>query len=114
MQRFDTSAAPQVPTAPEDDAALPAPTPTGQDAPAAAPPAEVATLRVALAKREWLLEALERQRDLVPGLTAIERVSGLSGEAFLERYYAVNRPVILQGEMADWPALTRCLPAWIS
>ncbi len=113
LQRFDTSAAPQVPTAPEDDAALPAPTPTGQDAPAAAPPAEVATLRVALAKREWLLEALERQRDLVPGLTAIERVSGLSGEAFLERYYAVNRPVILQGEMADWPALTRWTPEYL-
>ncbi len=74
---------------------------------------ETASLRLALAKREWLLESLERQRDLVPRLTVIERRSGLGAEEFLERYYAVNRPVILTGEMAGWPALTRWTPDYL-
>jgi ribosomal protein L16 Arg81 hydroxylase len=68
---------------------------------------------LALAKREWLLEGLERQRDLAPGLTALERRSGLSADEFLERYYAVNRPVILTGELTEWPALTRWTPEYL-
>jgi hypothetical protein len=116
LQNFDSSAAPDLPAAPQDDAALP------KAAPIPVPPAthaeqnqsaEIAALRLALAKRDWLLEAVERQRDLVPKLAAIERVSGLSGAAFLEQYYAVNRPVILTGEMADWPALTRWTPDYL-
>jgi hypothetical protein len=106
LRRFDTSAAPQVPTAPDDDATPPRPTP-------AAPSEETAALRLALAKREWLLEAVERQRDLVPKLVALERVAGLTGDAFLERYYATNRPVILAGEMAAWPALARWTPEYL-
>jgi len=117
LQRFDASTAPQVPTAPEDDASLPkaAPTPPHQGIQAAAqdPSEETAALRLALAKREWLLETLEHQRDLVPRLVAIERVLGLGGGAFLEQYYAVNRPVILTGEMADWPALARWTPEYL-
>ena len=58
-------------------------------------------------------DQLERQRDLVPRLTIIERRSGLGAEEFLERYYAVNRPVILKDEMADWPALTRWTPEYL-
>ena len=50
-----------------------------------------------------------------PGARAggIERRAGLSREEFLERYYAANRPVILTGEMADWPALTRWTPDYL-
>ncbi len=113
LPRFDRSAAPAVPAAPDDDAPprkavqppLPANIPDASEGNAA--------LRLALAKREWLLEALERQRDLAPGLTTIERRSGLSTEEFLERYYAANRPVILTGEMADWPALARWTPDYL-
>ncbi len=112
VQPFDRRAAPDVPVAPETD-------PPGQKA-ASAPDAgsqavlaELAALRLNLAKREWLLEAVERQRDLAPRLIAIDWRSGLSSEEFLEQYYAQNRPVILTGEMADWPALSRWTPDYL-
>jgi hypothetical protein len=109
VQPFDRSAAPDVPVAPELDVPLRAPAPA-QDAGAAA---ALAALRLALSKREWLLESIERQRDLVPGLVAIHWRAGLSEEAFVTEYYAQNRPVILTGEMADWPALSRWNPAYL-
>jgi hypothetical protein len=116
LRRFDTGAVPEIPPAPDDDAT---PQKTLQtlahaDTPAAVQSSEASVaLRVALAKREWLLETLERQRDLAPGLTTIGRRAGLSADEFLERYYAVNRPVILTGEMADWPALARWTPEYL-
>jgi len=115
LRRFDASAAPGLVIAPDEDAVRPdlAPDQGTDTAAAEGQPEGVAALRVALAKREWLLETIERQRDLVPRLAVIERVAGLSGETFLERYYAVNRPVILQGEMAGWPALARWTPAYL-
>jgi len=106
LQRFDISAAPEV-AVPDDDAPPPK---AAQTTAAGVSSNEIAALRLALAKREWLLESLERQRDLVPRLTTIERRSGLGAEEFLERYYAVNRPVILTDEMAGWPALVRWTP----
>jgi hypothetical protein len=110
LRRFDARAAPEVPAAPDDDAPASDAKSIHGAIPATDSTAEIRALRLALAKREWLLEAIERQRDLVPGLAAIERRAGLSGDEFLERYYAVNRPVILTGEMADWPALTLWTP----
>ena len=113
LRRFDASAAPGLNAAPDEDAVRPHVAPdAGSDIPASAVLAEAA-LRLTIAKREWLLETIERQRDLVPRLAVIERVTGLSSETFLERYYAVNRPVILKGEMADWPALTRWTPDYL-
>ena len=70
-----------MPAAPDDDAPprKTARPPTQPDAPTArVAPEETAALRLALAKREWLLETLERQRDLAPGLNTIERRSKLS------------------------------------
>ncbi len=116
LRRFDASAAPQVPTAPDDDAPprKTAPTHVPPDLPAATDSSdEIAALRLALAKREWLLETLERQRDLAAPLIAVECRAGVGAEEFLERYYAVNRPVILAGEMADWPALERWTPEYL-
>lgn len=117
LQRFDASATPDIPTALDDDI-LSQQTErmfgnAGEASVAPAPSEETTALRLALAKRDWLLETLERQRDLAPGLGAIERRSGLSAEEFLERYYAVNRPVILTGEMAGWPALARWTPEYL-
>jgi hypothetical protein len=93
LKPFDASATPEIPAAPASDA------PSVPSAPAR----DEAML--ALRRREWLLETLERQRALAASAIAIERRSGLGAEAFLERHYAVNRPVILTGEMDDWPAL---------
>lgn len=68
---------------------------------------------LALRKRDWLLGALERQRQLAATAAQIERRQGLSSEEFLERYYSANRPVILLGDMADWPALSRWTPDYL-
>jgi hypothetical protein len=116
LRQFDTSAAPELPAAPVDDIRpqKAARTPAQPVVPAAKDLSqENVALRLALSKREWLLEALERQRDLAPSLIVIERRSGLSSEEFLERYYATNRPVILTGEIADWPALARWTPEYL-
>jgi hypothetical protein len=125
LRHFDASAVPGLAIAPDEDEMRPQASPADPPLPAAdaalevnAVPevnaaSEVKALRLALAKREWLLETIERQRDLLPKLASIERVFGLSGEVFLERYYALNRPVVLQGEMADWPALARWTPDYL-
>jgi hypothetical protein len=109
LKPFDRTAAPHLPQAPSDDSHLPAPAPLTQTS----PDAEIAALRLALAKREWLLEMIERQRDLAPGTTQIERRLNLRPEEFLERYYAPGRPVILTGEMDNWPALSRWTPDYL-
>ena len=110
---FDKSAAPELPSAPAKDAEVPqlAESAGGPAASkAAAESDEIAALRLALAKREWLLETVEKQRALVPALVGLDRRAALGSQEFLERYYAANRPVILTGEMADWPALSRWTP----
>jgi hypothetical protein len=66
-----------------------------------------------LAKREWLLEAMERQRALSPKASSLEEVAGLSGEHFFETYYAPCRPVILKGEMTSWPATRHWTPGYL-
>lgn len=109
LKPFDASAAPGLPGAPTDDDALPRPQVARE---VAQGPANDDAQR-ALAKREWLLETLERQRDLVPQAVGIARRSDLSADEFLERYYAANRPVILTGEMADWPALKLWTPDYL-
>jgi hypothetical protein len=111
LKAFDRTRAPNVPVAPADDASLPASPPP---APASSAQAqEIAALKLALAKREWLLETVERQRALAPAEANIERRTDLGSQEFLERYYAVGRPVILRGEMDDWPALARWTPGYL-
>jgi hypothetical protein len=107
LKAFDSSATPNLPSAPGDEPAASQPPRRNE------PSNEAAAARLALAKREWLLESIERQRRLAASLLAIERRSDLAADEFLERYYAANRPVILVGEMADWPALARWTPEYL-
>ena len=65
---------------------------------------------LALRKRDWLLETIERHHALSDKTDRIERRVGLTREEFLDGYYARHRPVILSGEMADWPALSQWTP----
>ena len=81
-------------------------------APISEPSAPPRTL-LDLQKREWLLDALEWQHGLSPRNTDIERRAELGSDEFLDRYYAANRPVILTGEMADWPALAKWTPDYL-
>jgi hypothetical protein len=68
----------------------------------------------ALRKREWLLETQERQRSLSPRARTIHRAEGLSREAFLDLYYAASRPLLVGGEMRDWPALQLWNPEYLA
>jgi hypothetical protein len=63
-----------------------------------------------LRKRDWLLEAMERQRRLWPPAAVIERREAIGAHEFLERFYAQSRPVILTDAMQAWNAL-RWTPA---
>ena len=68
---------------------------------------------LALRKRDWLLDAMERHRELSPAAVPIERRFELSREEFLESYYAPGRPVILAGEMEGWPARSQWTPRYL-
>jgi hypothetical protein len=112
LKAFDRTATPDVPPAPTDDQG---PLPAAARPPASTPAQaqQAAALQRTLAKREWLLDSLERQRALAAAASCIERRAGVGSQEFLERYYAPGRPVILQGEMDDWPALTRWTPDYL-
>ena len=69
---------------------------------------------LALLKRDWLLDSMERHWELSKVGSKIERRVDLTREEFLERYYGPGRPVILVGEMAEWPALSRWTPSYLS
>lgn len=68
---------------------------------------------MALAKRDWLLGAIERQRALSREASDIYRVKDLEGQEFLDQFYAPGRPVVLCGEFDDWPALSRWTPDYL-
>jgi Family of unknown function (DUF6065)/Cupin-like domain len=97
---------------PADAGPAPQPAPSNVST-AATSPSETERLRRDLARRDWLLDAMDRHRALLPLSDRIERRTDLSRDEFLERYYAQNRPVILAGEMADWPALARWTPQYL-
>jgi hypothetical protein len=78
--------------------------------PVSATPAPDATL----AKRDWLIGVQRDLRRLSPRLDRIDRVIGIGAEDFLDRYYAANWPVILSGELADWPALSLWTPEYLT
>lgn len=67
---------------------------------------------LALKRRDWLLEALDRQQRLADG-DGIARVRDLDGDGFLRTYYAPARPVVIEGALADWPALARWSPNYL-
>ncbi len=115
LKSFDRAAAPAVPLAPPGDprAAGSGSPPSPSAASAASPAQRIAVLEQTLAKREWLLETLERQRALCPADNTIERREAIGPQEFLERYYALGRPVILVGEMDGWPALSRWTPDYL-
>jgi len=115
LPAFDASAAPDLPVAPlgdppETDSRSPT-IERGRQTTGAT--AELNRTRRDLNRREWLLEATERQRALSQRASQILRREGLSGQDFLDEFYAPSRPVILTGEMKDWPALSRWTMAYL-
>ena len=70
-------------------------------------PARRSDTEIALAKRDWLLQTQERLRSLSPAASDILHKEEISAQEFLDEHYAANQPVVLGGEIADWPALHR-------
>jgi hypothetical protein len=68
---------------------------------------------IALRRREWALDNLERQLALSPALEGVAERSHISSEDFLEYFYARSRPLVLRGAIADWPALARWTPDYL-
>lgn len=105
------------------DAAIiqPTPSPEAMTEPDAAPRATPLARASALpssaeadwkiAKYEWLLETMERQRTLSSDASGIYRVRDITAEEFLDNFYAPGRPVILCGMMDEWPARMRWSPS---
>lgn len=63
-------------------------------------------------KMAWIARSLERLRAL-SDQKVIPRKAEISADEFLEAHYAANKPVVLVGEMADWPARQRWSPDYL-
>ena len=68
---------------------------------------------LALARRDWILDVMERQRRVSPTAAALMRCEGLSGEQFRDHFYATSRPCLIAGAIADWPALGKWTPDYL-
>jgi hypothetical protein len=66
-----------------------------------------------LARREWLLTTIERQRALSAEASTIYRVEKMGVQQFLDEHYALNRPVILCDLIHDWPACATWTPDYL-
>jgi hypothetical protein len=63
-------------------------------------------------KRDWVLENYRRLARQASSFGQVPRVRRPSRLEFLDRYYARNEPVVIEGAIADWPALKRWTPAY--
>lgn len=66
-----------------------------------------------LKKRDWILDNYRLLEQSSSTFGLIERKYKLSREAFLNNYYTTNRPVIIQGALDDWKALSKWNPTWL-
>jgi LPS sulfotransferase NodH len=60
-----------------------------------------------------LLTVFHQLASLHPQAHTVQRRTAVSRAEFCEQYYAANRPVILQGLMRDWLAMTLWTPAYL-
>jgi hypothetical protein len=58
-------------------------------------------------KRDWVLDCYRRAALQATTHGKVPRTTKLSRQAFLDNYYALNRPVVMTGAMDEWPAMTR-------
>jgi len=63
-------------------------------------------------KMEGLMDAYASMHRRSAEAKAIPEVAALREDEFLEEYYYRNRPVIVRGGAAHWPAVARWSPAW--
>jgi hypothetical protein len=58
-------------------------------------------------KRDWQLSILRRLAELDPSQQEVPVEKSIAPGDFLTRYYAANRPALLKGMVADWPAMEK-------
>lgn len=63
------------------------------------------------AKLAWLMGAVERLRGLSSEGEIPRRIVG--PDEFRDAHYAANRPLVMPGLIADWPAVTRWTPEYL-
>ena len=54
---------------------------------------------LALWRRDWIIQAEMRQRQLSPRTAGVPRLQRLSGDDFLDHYYALSRPVVIEAAL---------------
>jgi hypothetical protein len=65
-----------------------------------------ATLRRRLAKRDWILNGYRKIAASDPSGTEVPRLAKLPAADFFRYFYARSRPVVLEGLVDHWPAMT--------
>src|SRR6185437_4222056 len=70
-------------------------------------PAATDTVDSKINKRDWVLEIYRRSARQASAFGQVPRVRQPSRQEFLDKYYARNEPVVIEGALDDWPALTR-------
>jgi hypothetical protein len=94
----------------ERSAAAPPPPPPPQPAPARAQSGEANWQAEKLA---WVLRTQQRQWALSSAANRIPRCVGLSGDDFLNQFYAPGRPVVLGDVIKNWPAFGKWSPEYL-
>ncbi len=65
-----------------------------------------------LRKQAWVLDMQRRAARQASTFGHVQRVRTPSRQAFLDGYYALNRPVVIEGALDAWPALARWTPEY--
>jgi hypothetical protein len=60
-----------------------------------------------LKKRDSVLKCLQLNARQSPQFGTVARLRKPSRQQFLDEYYALSRPVLIEGAMEDWPPLTQ-------
>jgi Cupin-like domain len=66
-----------------------------------------------LRKRDWVIDNYRRLNEQLPDFDKVDRRHKLSRDEFHRDYYTTNRPVVIEGAMEDWPALTKWNPQYL-
>jgi hypothetical protein len=77
-----------------------------------AAPAPAGTVDAKIKKRDWVLEIYRRSARQGSTFGQVARVRRPSRQEFLDKYYARNEPVVIEGALDDWPARTRWTPEY--
>lgn len=60
-----------------------------------------------LKKHDWVLDIHRTLNRQTPNGDVIERQHRLTREEFYQRYYLLNKPIIITGMLDDWPAMSK-------